>query len=335
MSEVEARPQPLISVIVPVYKVEKYLDQCVESIVNQTYKNLEIILVDDGSPDRCPQMCDVWASKDDRVVVIHQQNSGQSAARNLGMKVCHGDFIGFVDSDDWLEANMYEVLVGNLVSHHADISACGFYYAYDSKNEPSAQGSILISLNRSDALKYLCADRYFGRMTWDKIFKREILSNISFPNWHQGDDFYVTVQAMLRSCSMVYSSTPLYYYRQRSDSVTHKDILDVRFADVPESIITFAKANDKTLLPYAYYQSVLNCLWAYNLVLRVEKVQERKDLLGQLRKKIRNRFFTAFFKIDGNVCHPSPTCFLRLSMIALMPRVYKNIYLSYIRLKKC
>ena len=104
---------PKISVIVPVYKVEKYLDKCVESIVNQTYKNLEIILVDDGSPDNCPAMCDEWAEKDERIRVIHKENGGLADARNAGMDIATGDYIGFVDSDDWIEPNMYEVLLKN------------------------------------------------------------------------------------------------------------------------------------------------------------------------------------------------------------------------------
>ena len=100
----------LISVIVPVYDVEKYLDRCVESIVNQTYQNLEIILVDDGSPDNCPAMCDNWAEKDSRIKVIHKKNGGLSDARNAGMEIVTGEFIGFVDSDDWIEPEMYQLL---------------------------------------------------------------------------------------------------------------------------------------------------------------------------------------------------------------------------------
>ena len=102
---------PLISVIVPVYKVEQYLDRCLQSIVNQTYKNLEIILVDDGSPDNCPQICDEWAKRDKRIKVIHTQNRGVSTARNIGIDVANGQYIGFVDSDDWIEEDMYEFLL--------------------------------------------------------------------------------------------------------------------------------------------------------------------------------------------------------------------------------
>ncbi len=111
----------LISVIVPVYKVEAYLNRCVESIVNQSYSNLEIILVDDGSPDRCPEMCDVWSQKDKRIKVIHKENGGLSDARNAGMAIATGTYIGFVDSDDWIDRDFYEKLLLTLKENHAQL----------------------------------------------------------------------------------------------------------------------------------------------------------------------------------------------------------------------
>lgn len=113
--------QPLISVIVPVYGVEQSLNECVASIVEQTYRNLDIILVDDGSPDRCPEMCDQWSSKDARIRVIHQRNAGPSAARNVGLDASHGEYIGFVDPDDHIAADMYKTLLNNLLREHADV----------------------------------------------------------------------------------------------------------------------------------------------------------------------------------------------------------------------
>lgn len=115
---------PLISVIVPIYNVEKYLVRCVDSIVNQTYKNLEIILVDDGSPDRCPQMCDDYAEKDSRIKVVHKKNGGLSDARNAGMAVATGEYISFIDSDDWIETSMFELLLNNIFQYDCEIS-CG------------------------------------------------------------------------------------------------------------------------------------------------------------------------------------------------------------------
>ena len=121
----------LISVIVPVYKVENFLDRCVESIVGQTYENLEIILVDDGSPDNCPAMCDKWAEKDGRIKVIHKENGGVSSARNAALDIVSGDYICFVDSDDWIDPGMYEFLYKNSQKYDADISCCGIFDDYD------------------------------------------------------------------------------------------------------------------------------------------------------------------------------------------------------------
>ena len=111
----------LISVIVPAYKTEKYIRQCVDSILNQTYKNLEIILVDDGSPDKCPEICDAYAKQDDRIIVIHQDNAGVSAARNKALDICRGDYISFVDSDDWLEPETYDSVMQAIHQHNVDV----------------------------------------------------------------------------------------------------------------------------------------------------------------------------------------------------------------------
>ncbi|MBO7334370.1 MAG: glycosyltransferase, partial [Lachnospiraceae bacterium] len=117
----------LISVIVPVFEVEKYLKECIESILNQTYTNLEIILVDDGSPDKCGEICEEYAKTDNRIIVIHHENKGLSSARNRGLDIATGDYIGFVDSDDKIAPDMFEILLNNLKQYDADISICGFY----------------------------------------------------------------------------------------------------------------------------------------------------------------------------------------------------------------
>ena len=122
--------QPLISVIVPIYKVEQYLDRCVQSIVDQTYKNLEIVLVDDGSPDNCPAMCDAWAAKDGRVQVIHKENGGVSTARNAGISIARGAFFAFVDSDDWIDSTMIAELVSCAAEYHTDVTGMLYRVVY-------------------------------------------------------------------------------------------------------------------------------------------------------------------------------------------------------------
>ena len=133
---------PLISVVVPVYKVENYLDRCVESLLAQTYQNLEIILVDDGSPDSCPALCDEWGKRDEHIVVIHKPNGGLSDARNAGVLAAHGDYIGFVDSDDYVAPDMYESLYAHLVEADADVSICGIADVYFDHTETRAKLSV-------------------------------------------------------------------------------------------------------------------------------------------------------------------------------------------------
>lgn len=137
---------PLISVIIPVYKVEKYIVKCVESILAQTYRNLEIILVDDGSPDNCPGICDEFAALDTRVRVIHKDNSGVSDARNIGLNVAKGEYIGFIDSDDWIAPNMYETLLASIIKYDADIAVCDYQICNYMNNYSREGGRCLMNL---------------------------------------------------------------------------------------------------------------------------------------------------------------------------------------------
>ena len=171
----------LISVIVPVYKVEKYLDRCVESIVNQTYKNLEIILVDDGSPDNCGAMCDNWAEKDSRIKVIHKENGGLSDARNAGMNTATGDLMGFVDSDDYISPDMYQLLYENMLENNSDISACGVQIVFeDDRPANLLTKDSNIVLNTGEAMKAIIEESYLKQPVWYKLYKTELIKDIPF-----------------------------------------------------------------------------------------------------------------------------------------------------------
>ena len=146
---------PEISIIVPVYKVEKYLDKCVQSIRAQTFGNLEIILIDDGSPDRCGEMCDTYAQEDARIKVIHKANGGQSDARNVGIDAAQGRYLGFVDSDDFIEQDMYETLYNIIIQENADVSECGFYDFYGEAKSITTNTPVHISvLNTEEAIRH-------------------------------------------------------------------------------------------------------------------------------------------------------------------------------------
>ena len=179
-------PQPLISVIVPIYNVEKYLDNCVKSIVNQTYKNLEIILVDDGSPDNCPAICDNWAKIDSRINVIHQKNSGVSAARNIGIKSSSGDFITFVDGDDFIDSDMYETLVSAYLKNGADIVGCSFRTIDENNDDTVYEKSCaddIVGVSPSKKIIAAFFSENDGNLVsfCNKIIKKSAFDGIEFP----------------------------------------------------------------------------------------------------------------------------------------------------------
>lgn len=214
--------KPLVSVIVPAYKVEKYLDKCVESIVEQTYKNLEIILVDDGSPDNCPSMCDSWAQKDSRIKVIHKENGGVSSARNAGIDAAEGEFIGFVDSDDWLEPDMYECLVENALKYDADISRCGYYV--DWPDHTSYVGGMESKITLPDEIEARCEmlETYHGTAAlWNKIYRAALFDSLRIDESMKiTEDWYINYILLRRSKRTVYDAICKYHYIMHGDNAT-------------------------------------------------------------------------------------------------------------------
>ena len=243
-----------VSIIVPVYKVEKYLDKCVESLVNQTYKNIEIILVDDGSPDNCPAICDEWVSKDSRIKVVHKENGGISNARNAGMKVATGDYFGFVDSDDVVSIEMYKTLVELLEKNDADMSICQ-YCEFKDNTEPmyTLDNDHHIYNNPNDVLKRLFCKKDVANAVWNKLYKRELFDDLEFPvGVIIAEDMYLTYKLILKSNKIVISNSKLYGYR-----VNRKSSLMSTFSiDKIKSLIIVSNSryNDlkdiKEILPY-------------------------------------------------------------------------------------
>ena len=207
----------LISVIVPVYKVEKYLDRCVQSIVDQTYRNLEIILVDDGSPDNCPAMCDAWAEKDKRVKVIHKENGGLSDARNAGMIAASAEYIGFVDSDDYISNGMYQLLYENLHTNDSDVAACGVEMVFEDGNPSSLltkTGSCV--MDRTTAMEAIVQESWLKQPVWYKLYKADLIRDIPFPVGKYHEDVFWTWRVIARAEKVSVVDTPCYFYVQRT-----------------------------------------------------------------------------------------------------------------------
>ena len=180
--------QPLISVIIPVYGVEKYIAQCLDSIINQTYKNLEIILVDDGSPDACPKLCDEYSKIDKRIKVIHKKNGGLSDARNVGIDICKGNYITFVDSDDWIEKDMIEQLYSLINKFSADISICNFLRTSDEKMKIFNKNEKIKCYNKYEAIRELLKGHKIQDYAWNKMYKKEVFYNIRYPKGRNMED---------------------------------------------------------------------------------------------------------------------------------------------------
>jgi exopolysaccharide biosynthesis predicted pyruvyltransferase EpsI len=212
---------PLISIIVPIYKVETYIRKCVESILNQTYENLEIILVDDGSPDRCGDICDEYSLKDGRVKVIHKKNGGLSSARNAGLDIAKGEYIGFIDSDDFIENDMYQALYNALIEYKADISVCGRYIVKGDRITTISDTEIPETFTRREALAELVLDEYSGlkNFAWDKLYTRELFESVRYPEGRCFEDIFTTYKLFAMCNRIVDIKSPKYYYLLREDSI--------------------------------------------------------------------------------------------------------------------
>ena len=213
---------PLISVIVPVYRVEKYLDRCLQSITEQTYRNLEIILVDDGSPDGSGAICDAWAAKDSRIRVIHKENAGAGAARNTGLDVATGDIVSMIDSDDYLEVHMYEHLL-QLMKDGVDIAECDICWTQrdDLPMEDGSQAEIKVC-NVEDAMRLHIRDEIFCQTPPNKLYRRQTIADIRFPEGNLIDDEYFTYRVIGNARKLARSSACMYAYRQQPGSAMHK-----------------------------------------------------------------------------------------------------------------
>ena len=258
---------PLISVIVPVYKVEQYVEQCVRSIMNQTYKNLEIILVDDGSPDKSGEICDKLALEDERITVFHKENGGQAEARNVGTNYAKGEYISFVDSDDYIAENYIEYLLRLISEHNADISCCNLirvstrdYTSYDT-NDINVR-----VCNQYDALNYL-----YGATSVQlispvcKLIAVDIVKNNSFPSGKKFEDEATTYKYFYNSRTTVISDSVLYAYYQNSDgtmvksqAVPRKDLIEAKKSQIKllKEINTSGEADMKQLIQQAYFELV-------------------------------------------------------------------------------
>ena len=216
-----------ISIIIPVYNAEQHLDQCIESVVNQTYSNLEIILINDGSTDSSLDICKKWHKKDSRILLVNKQNEGVSVARNKGLEIASGEMIGFVDSDDYIEPDMYSIMIGDMETYKADVVMCNSWTVTgDYKKKEGYIGYNDFSVSRKELTKrFINFEKIFCSSVWSKLYKKSIIDNMFFSkDIMLGEDYYFNGLTYMRASLFYYDSKPMYNYRIRKESISRNRI---------------------------------------------------------------------------------------------------------------
>ncbi len=216
----------LVSVIIPIYNVELYLRTCIESVINQTYPHLEIIIVDDGSTDRSGEICDEYQKKDERITIYHKKHGGTSRARNLGLQRATGEFIGFVDGDDFIDQDMYETMLREMKAD-SDIVTCGRYITYPAENHKKSQflymASKLTNVKGEKAVEELLKRRLFSFSVCDKLFRRQLLDDVLFPAGRTCEDIPVVYKLFTKSKGIVHIGCPKYHNFRRTGSSSRQE----------------------------------------------------------------------------------------------------------------
>lgn len=298
--------KPIISVIVPVYRVEPYLRKCIDSIRAQTFRDLEIILVDDGSGDRCGQICDEYAQKDSRIRVIHKENGGLSSARNTGISVARGEYLGFVDSDDWIDPDMFAFLYRNCVKEAAGISVCGIYEHTGRNIRIHSSPDAYCTRSAHEAVCSVLQPDHVRMFVWNKLFRRDLFSQLRFPEGRIYEDAFVIVRLMEAAERVAVDLSPKYHYLQRAGSITHSDyrpaMLDLADAHQSNYRYVLEKYPDlapaaKSLCLRAYFR-ILDAMLMSSGPVDAEKKNACIQYLRSSKKEIlRDPFFTGSRKL--------------------------------------
>lgn len=291
-----------ISVIIPVYKVEKYLNRCINSIINQTYRNLEIILVDDGSPDNCPKLCDNWLNIDNRIKVIHKQNGGLSSARNIGLKVATGDYVSFVDSDDWLESDTYEYCISLLNKTESDCVQFDFFRTNSETAKPKQIEDIVLTFSGKNILQFYMdsTTRRGGYSVCICLFKLSIAKKYTFREGKINEDMDYKFKVLRDSNRLVVSHCAKYYYWQEGNSISSGKLKakDFQLYEAAEELCNLCKeenfGNIKFLGEVKKARTPLSLLCRLALWGIEDQTLNEKEVIQQLSKDNRKSLFILF-----------------------------------------
>ena len=283
----------LISVIVPVYNIEKYIRRCVESIIGQSYSNLQIILVDDGSDDESGKICDEIAKSDERVEVFHKSNGGASDARNFGLEKAQGEYIAFVDGDDYIESDMYECLYKAIVESASDMASCGFYEVFGDKTYMRCCTEETIVLDKIEAYEALLSRRsLLGCSNCNKLFSRRVFEGIRYKVGIQGEDLELIYRVLGGVQSVVCIDVAKYHYIHRKNSTTtsafNERSMDIIY--ISEEIMQFIHSNYPEIAKQAYAYQVMWLIGGMKTLYEAENRDEFSDEEHYIKTIIKNNF---------------------------------------------
>ncbi len=322
--------KPLISVIVPAYNIEKYIKDCLDSLLAQTYRDLEILVVDDGSTDNTGRIADEYAEKDSRIRVIHQENRGLSGARNAALPEAKGEWIGFTDGDDRIEKDMYENMIEAALKEDADIALCAYRAVYEGKDDGDEEGTFsgeTYVLSREEALDaFVCDNRSFHiyYSVWSKLFKKDLIRDLSFPQGRNSEDILFSTKALLAAEKAVFVDRPLYLYAaSRPDSIMNVKLSARRFEDeipfLKEQVALIYESGRKELGEKADYYFYRRMMFYYIDFRQRKMDSDAKRLYLDVRKdkaKIESLYKAPFAK-KGDVA--------RMRLFLAAPGLYYRV----------
>ena len=279
--------KPTVSVIVPIYRVKDYLDRCIKSIVNQKYTDLEIILIDDGSPDDCALMCDEWAEKDAGITVIHKLNGGLSDARNYGMRIICGDYVSFIDSDDYISENFIEVLLSTALKNDSDIVECNLVKFYENGEYEEYHDDFAVNdYSASDGLLALIKENPFHQHVWDKLYKRDVVQNIFFEFGKQHEDEFWTYQVFGQAKRITKINCTMYFYLQRASSIMGQEY-SLRRLDALDGKWNrqlYIEKNYPELAQQAKLDFFASCMYMMQCVIKYMSGRDKRQAVAIIRK---------------------------------------------------
>ena len=316
-----------ISIVIPVYNVEKYIRKCLDSVVNQTFGDLEIILVDDGSSDSSGDICDEYARQDSRINVIHKKNGGLSEARNTGIEVATGEFIAFVDSDDYIALNMIQTLYDNIERDKADIAVCGIMNVYREHTWPQCKENTHFICGNVEGFRLLLVGEKIPGSICNKLLRTELIKEIRFPSGKHYEDIFFHTDLMQVIDKISVDTTPLYYYVHRRDSVTTR-----KFEKSSMDIIEAYERNLKVIIdkyPQLIDVAIFRVQWANFVVLdrmmegsyywKIEEYEQVKKMLKKNALKIvKSPYFFKTRKLAALLL------FINIKLYYLVSRYYKR-----------